>query len=57
MVPAPCEPGTPLSLYDARHLLSGCVAHYNNIRLNGATHCISPNHMLAGTTTGSAPLT
>jgi hypothetical protein len=30
------RPGTPLSLEDARRLVSGYVDHYNNVRLNSA---------------------
>jgi len=36
------RPGTPLSLDDARRLVSGYVQHYNNIRLNSATSYIAP---------------
>ena len=42
------RPGTPLSLDDARRLVSGYVDHYNNVRLNSATGYITPKDMLAG---------
>ena len=42
------RPGTPLSLDDARRLVSGYVDHYNNDRLNSATGYITSNDMLAG---------
>ena len=42
------RPGTPLSLDDARRLVSGYVDHYNNVRLNSATRHITPKDMLAG---------
>ena len=42
------RPGTPLSLEDARRLVSGYVDHYNNVRLNSATGYIAPKDMLAG---------
>jgi len=42
------RPGTPLSLEDARRLVSGYVDHYNNFRLNSATGYITPRDMLAG---------
>ena len=42
------RPGTPLSLDDARRLVSGYVDHYNNVRLNSATGYITPRDMLAG---------
>ena len=38
----------PLSLDDARRLVSGYVDHYNNIRLNSAIGYITPKDMLAG---------
>ncbi|MBV8830366.1 MAG: transposase [Acidobacteriaceae bacterium] len=41
-------PRTPLSLDDARRLVSGYVDHYNNVRLNSATGYITPKDMLAG---------
>jgi transposase InsO family protein len=42
------RPGTPLSLDDARRLVEGYVAHYNNVRLNSAIGCITRTDMLAG---------
>jgi transposase InsO family protein len=42
------RPGTPLSLDDARLLVSGYVDHYNNVRLNSATGYITPKDILAG---------
>jgi putative transposase len=42
------RPGTLLSLEDARCLVEGYVAHYNNVRLNSAIGYITPNDMLAG---------
>jgi transposase InsO family protein len=42
------RPGTPLSLDDARRLVSGYVDHYNNVRLNSATGYNTPKDMLAG---------
>jgi putative transposase len=42
------RPGTPLSLDDARRLVSGYVDHYNNVRLNSATGYITPKGVLAG---------
>jgi hypothetical protein len=42
------RPGTPLSLEDARRLVSGYVDHYNNVRLNSATGYITPKDMSAG---------
>jgi hypothetical protein len=42
------RPGTPLSLDDARRLVSGYVDNYNNVRLNSAMGYISPKEMLAG---------
>ncbi len=42
------RPGTPLSLDDARRLVSGYVDHHNNVRLNSATGYITPKDMLAG---------
>jgi hypothetical protein len=40
--------GTPLSLEDARRLVQGYVAHYNNVRLNSAIGYVTPKDMLAG---------
>ena len=42
------RPGTPLSLDDARRLVSRYVDDYNNIRLNSATGYITPKDMIAG---------
>ena len=42
------RPGTPLTLDDARRLVEGYVAHYNNVRLNSAIGYITPEDMLAG---------
>ena len=42
------RPCTPLSLDDARRLVSGYVGHYNNVRLNSATGYITSKDMLAG---------
>lgn len=39
---------TPLSLDDARRLLTDYVDHYNNVRLHGAIGYISPRSMLDG---------
>jgi hypothetical protein len=40
------RPGTPLSLEDARHLVKGYVAHYNNVRLNSAISYITPIRLI-----------
>ena len=42
------RPGTSLSLEDARRLVEGYVAHYNNVRLNSAIGYITPQDTLAG---------
>ena len=42
------RPGTPLTPDDARRLVEGYVAHYNNVRLNSAIDYITPKDMLAG---------
>jgi transposase InsO family protein len=42
------RPRTPLSLDDARRLVSGYVDQYNSVRLNSATGYITPKDMLAG---------
>ena len=42
------RPGTSLSLDDARRLVQGYAAHYNNVRLNSATGHITSKDMLAG---------
>jgi putative transposase len=39
---------TPLSLEDARHLVTNYVAHYNDIRLHSAIGYLAPKDMLAG---------
>jgi putative transposase len=39
---------TPLSLEDARRLVTNYVAHYNDIRLHSAIGYIAPKDMLAG---------
>jgi transposase InsO family protein len=41
------RPGTPLSLDDARRLVSGYGDRYNNVRLNSATGYITPRDILA----------
>ena len=42
------RPGVPLSLADARRLVSGFVAHYNEVRLHSAIQYITPADKLAG---------
>lgn len=42
------RPGTPLSLEDARRIVSGFVDNYNNSRLHSAIGYITPADMLAG---------
>lgn len=42
------RPGTPLSLEDARRLVSEYVAYYNNVRLHSALGYISPRDKLEG---------
>jgi putative transposase len=42
------RPRTPFSLVAARRLISGCVDHYGNVRLNSAAGYITPKDMLAG---------
>jgi transposase InsO family protein len=39
---------TPLSLEDARRLVTNYVAHYNNVRLHSAIGYLAPKDMLAG---------
>jgi putative transposase len=39
---------TPLSVDDARRLVTNYVAHYNNVRLHSAIGYIAPKDMLAG---------
>ncbi len=40
------RPKMPLSLEDARRLVEGYVAHYNDVRLNSAVGYITPKDML-----------
>ncbi len=42
------RPGAPLSLEDARRLVSGYVDHYNTVRLHSALGYVSPQAMLEG---------
>ncbi len=42
------RPGVPLSLDDARRLVEGYVAHYNNVRLHSSIGYIAPADKLAG---------
>jgi transposase InsO family protein len=42
------RPGCPLSLEDARHLVSRYVEHYNLVRLHSALGYVSPQAMLEG---------
>ena len=42
------RPGTPLSLDDARRLVAGYVAHYNNVRLHSAVDYVTPRDKLGG---------
>jgi transposase InsO family protein len=42
------RPQTPLSLEDARRLVTKYVAHYNEIRLHSAIGYVAPKDMLAG---------
>jgi transposase InsO family protein len=42
------RPGTPLSLDDARRLVSGFVEHYNHVRLHSAIGYVTPADKLAG---------
>jgi len=42
------RPGTPLSLTDARRLVSGYVEHYNTVRLHSAIGYVAPADKLAG---------
>ena len=42
------RPGTPLSLEDARRLVTRFVAYYNNERLHSAIGYITPADKLAG---------
>jgi putative transposase len=42
------RPGTPLTAADARRLLTGYVAHYNNVRLHSAIGYVTPQDKLDG---------
>jgi transposase InsO family protein len=42
------RPGTPLTLADARRLVSGYVEHYNTVRLHSAIGYIAPKDKLEG---------
>ena len=42
------RPGTPLSLEDARRLVSNYVAHYNTVRLHSAIGYVTPKDKLEG---------
>jgi putative transposase len=42
------RPGTPLSLEDARRLVSGYVEHYNTFRLHSAIGYVTPKDKLEG---------
>ena len=42
------RPGVPLSLEDARRLVSRYVDHYNTVRLHSALGYITPQAMLEG---------
>lgn len=42
------RPGTPLSLEDARRLVSGFVEHYNTVRLHSAIGYVTPKDKLEG---------
>ena len=42
------RPGTPLSLEDARRLVTRYIEHYNNVRLHSAIGYVTPADMLAG---------
>jgi len=42
------RPGTPLSLEDARRLVTQFIEHYNNVRLHSAVGYVTPADMLAG---------
>lgn len=42
------RPRTPLSLEDARRIVGGYVAHYNNVRLHSAIGYVTPADKLAG---------
>lgn len=42
------RPGTPLSLEDARRLVTRWVEHYNHVRLHSAVGYVTPADKLAG---------
>ncbi|MBU2551276.1 MAG: IS3 family transposase [Proteobacteria bacterium] len=42
------RPGTPLSLEDARRLITGYVEHYNTVRLHSAIGYVTPKDKLEG---------
>ena len=42
------RPGTPLSLEDARHLVTDYVVHYNTVRLHSAIDYVAPKDKLEG---------
>lgn len=42
------RPGTPLNLDDARRLVGGFVAHYNDVRLHSAIGYVTPRDRLQG---------
>jgi hypothetical protein len=42
------RPGTPLSLEDARRLVTRWVEHYNQVRLHSALGYVTPADKLAG---------
>jgi len=42
------RPGTPLSLDDARRIVTGYVGHYNNTRLHSAIGYVTPKDRLEG---------
>ena len=42
------RPGTPLSLEDARRLVTQFIEHFNNVRLHSAIGYVTPADMLAG---------
>ena len=42
------RPGTPLTLGDARRIVTDFVDHYNNVRLHSALGYVTPATMLAG---------
>ena len=42
------RPGTPLTLQDARRIITGFVDHYNHVRLHSAIQYITPHDKLQG---------